>query len=153
MKLLTTIFNLMVLALIANGCGTPSSESDSESTTVQTHETADSLSNSLSLNDGEKWKVNEEMKPFIEDSEKMLQDFNRKNAQNYAGLAKALKEKNTGLIKSCTMKGESHDELHKWLHPHMELIEELGTAESNEEARALVADLEKSFKAYNQYFK
>ena len=67
-------------------------------------------------------------------------------------MATQLKEKNNGLIKSCTMNGESHDELHKWLYPHIELIESLSKAESTEAASEIVADLQASFSTYNQYF-
>ena len=50
------------------------------------------------------------------------------------------------------MKGESHDELHKWLHPHIELIESLSKAESAEQASKIITDLQTSFSIYNQYF-
>ena len=55
-------------------------------------------------------------------------------------------------MKSCTMKGESHDELHKWLHPHMELVEELSKAKTDEKANELVSQLRESYQSYNQYF-
>lgn len=106
----------------------------------------------IKLNSGEKWLVNEEMKPFINEAEEILNHYIESQSQDYQALATQLKEKNSGLIKSCTMKGESHDELHKWLHPHIELIESLSKAESTQEAGKIITDLEASFSTYNQYF-
>ena len=71
---------------------------------------------------------------------------------NYVKLEEDLKNQNNSLIKSCTMKGESHDELHKWLHPHMGLIKELSNADDLKEAETKVAEIKESFKIYKNYF-
>jgi hypothetical protein len=76
-------------------------------------------SESIELNNGEKWKVNEEMVPYIIEAEQILKDYIDSQSTNFLQLAEQLKDKNKGLIQSCTMKGKSHDELHKWLHPHI----------------------------------
>ncbi len=68
-------------------------------------------------------------------------------------LSQELKELNLKLISSCTMKGKSHEELHKWLHPHMVLIDELGEANNLEESNKIIGQLTSSFKSYNEYFK
>lgn len=106
----------------------------------------------ISLNNGEKWSVNEDMKPFILEAEAILKEYTESNSNDHKTLASQLKEKNTGLIKSCTMKGESHDQLHNWLHPHMELIESLANSESKKEADQVIDSLQRSFVIYNQYF-
>ncbi|MDO5655453.1 MAG: hypothetical protein Q4G27_04870 [Flavobacteriaceae bacterium] len=102
----------------------------------------------IELNAGEKWKVNEEMKPFVITSEEMLQDYDG----DYALLAQNLKDQNAKLIKSCTMEGKSHDELHKWLHPHMEIVKELENAPDAAQADKVVKKLEGSFQTYHTYF-
>ncbi len=103
----------------------------------------------IELNNGEKWQVNAEMIPFVTEGEQILNDY---TGDDYKVLAAQLKEKNSGLIKSCTMDGKSHDELHKWLHPHLELVEALDTAENPEGANVVIADLKKSFEMYHTYF-
>jgi hypothetical protein len=50
------------------------------------------------------------------------------------------------------MNGESHDQLHKWLHPHMQLVDKLEKAGDHEEANKFILRLKKSFKTYKQYF-
>lgn len=106
----------------------------------------------INLNNGEKWQVNSEMTPHIEKSNAMLDEFVNNESKDYKQLALNLKDQNNALIQSCTMKGESHDELHKWLHPHIELINELSAAESPEAAEATIKKLEDSFETYHSYF-
>ncbi|HNP19799.1 MAG TPA: hypothetical protein PKL31_15275 [Fulvivirga sp.] len=103
----------------------------------------------LELDNGQKWKVNAEMIPYILDGEKMLNEY---DGSDYKQLAEQLKDKNNGLIKSCTMTGKSHDELHKWLYPHIELITALGDAESEQKATAIIEQLKESFNTYNAHF-
>lgn len=107
----------------------------------------------LKLNNGEKWEVNAEMTPHIQQGSQILSDYVAQSSSDYKKLAADLKAQNDQLIKSCTMKGESHDELHKWLHPHMSLVEKLDEAADATEARAIVAQLEQSYKTYQKFFK
>lgn len=106
----------------------------------------------ITLNDGKKWKVNAEMKPHIKKGNELLVEFISSKDDDYQKLAENLKTQNNSLIKSCTMKGKSHDELHKWLHPHMELIEKLSNADSTAEVEETISQLEKSFNTYQTYF-
>lgn len=106
----------------------------------------------LSLNDGEKWIINDEMKPHVAAGEEVLKNYIDSESTDYAALAVQLKEKNAGLIGSCTMKGESHDELHKWLYPHIDLLGDLGNAESQEEADEVIDQLGHSFETFHEYF-
>jgi len=107
----------------------------------------------IKLNNGEKWEVNAEMKPHIEQGGKILNDYLALSGSDYKKLAADLKAQNDQLVKSCTMKGESHDELHKWLHPHMNLVDKLAETSDPKEAEALIAQLEQSLKTYQNYFK
>ena len=106
----------------------------------------------IDLNDGAKWAVNAEMKPFILESESILNTYVANESTDYKTLANELTDKNSGLIKSCTMDGKSHDELHKWLHPHMALIESLQDADNDDAAAKIINELKSSFELYNQHF-
>lgn len=113
---------------------------------------SDHESSNIKLNNGEKWEVNAEMKPHIEKGNELVDEYKAQNDADYQKLAENLKAQNTDLIQSCTMKGESHDELHNWLHPHMELIDSLSKANSEEEAKEIVSDIDESFNTYQNYF-
>ena len=106
----------------------------------------------INLDDGNKWQVNAEMTPHIERAHAIFIEFKSQENSDYRELANDLEVQNTKLIKSCNMKGQSHDELHKWLHPHMKLIEDLKDADSPDEAQPLIAQLEQSFQTYHMYF-
>lgn len=112
----------------------------------------DENNEALQLNNGERWLVNEEMKPFVEKGEMLVNNYISNNQTDYQNLSKQIKEQNQLLIKSCTMDGKSHDELHKWLHPHMEFIEDLEEATSENDAKVVVLELQKSNELYHQYF-
>lgn len=126
----------LFLSLVISSCNNTSSHDHDSTHTIQ-------------LNDGQKWQVNAEMTPFIVTGEKILNEY---QGDDYKSLASQLKEQNNKLIKSCTMKGKSHDELHKWLHPHLEMVNALSNAESEEKANEIVSELKKSFETYHTYF-
>lgn len=148
------ILTFAVGGLLLSSCGNSTNEKSNNQTEVAEHNEHhhDDESEALKLNSGAKWIVNEEMKPFILEAESILNKYIESQSQDYRTLAAQLLEKNSGLIKSCTMKGESHDELHKWLHSHIELIESLSKAETTEEANKIISNLQKSFSNYHQYF-
>ena len=106
----------------------------------------------IELNNGQKWKVNEEMKPYIDQGREVLTSYLSKGSADHEKLAKELQEQNSKLIKSCTMDGKSHDELHKWLHPHLELVKELRDAETEDEVTEITEKLKSSYDLYDQYF-
>lgn len=92
------------------------------------------------------------MTPHIERGHEILTAYIAQQGTDYKTLAESLKNQNDSLIRSCTMQGESHDQLHQWLHPHMSLINDLSKAGNEAEAEALVQELEQSFDRYQTYF-
>ena len=107
----------------------------------------------INLNNGEKWSVNDEMKPHIEEGHLILRTYIESEETDYKSLAVELKGQNESLIHSCTMTGESHDELHKWLHPHMELLTQLIKEEDPAKANEVIDQIQASFENYHHYFK
>lgn len=134
MKISTNFFSTIISFLILFACN--SSETKTK----------------LSLNDGKKWEVNAEMKPHVQNEIDLLATFLGQKDTDYKKLATALAQENDLLVQSCTMKGESHDELHKWLHPHMVLIKELGDSKNYADAEIIIEKLENSFQTYQSYF-
>lgn len=110
------------------------------------------VADKLQLNANEKWLVNDEMKPFVLKGEELVNSYLQTNNTDYIALAKQLKELNNNLIKSCTMEGPSHDELHKWLHPHLEMVGALETTIDTDEAKETTKNIAKSYQTYHQYF-
>ena len=126
-----------------------------KSETSEKAETAvqrDDATEALTLDNGQKWKINKEMQPFILKGSDLVNQYLKENKTDYKALAAELSTQNSQLIKSCTMKGKSHDELHKWLHPHLELVEQLGNESNAENAQKTVLKLQESYQTYQQYF-
>lgn len=153
------ILGIGLFVLTLSACDSaPEKNSNSNAEKEQQHEMehkdkeSPKTDNQISLNDGERWKVNPEMKPQLEASEKRLIAYRDNTETDYKTLAMELKSYNDQLIASCTMKGESHDQLHLWLHPHIKLVKALSEAKNEEEADSIIAELEISFEKYHKYF-
>lgn len=127
-------------------------ENSKEETIKQKDHKDDDKSETVELNNGAKWVVNEEMKPYVVKGEELVNNYTQTNQTDYKKLAADLKTENDKLIKSCTMNGKSHDELHKWLEPHLKLTKHLEKADDAAEAKTLVMDLQSSYNNYHQYF-
>ncbi|MVZ62498.1 hypothetical protein [Sphingobacterium humi] len=109
-------------------------------------------SEGLVLNQGEKWPVNAEMKPYAQEGEALINQYQEANQTDYKQLALQLSTQNKELVKSCTMDGKAHEELHKWLHPHLTLVKDLETASSTEQANELIEKIKQSYATYHEYF-
>ena len=60
-----------------------------------------------------------------------------------------MKKENLDLLTSnCTMKGQAHDELHKWLLPYLDLVTDFSKDKSAEQ----FAEIQNAFTTFNQYF-
>lgn len=108
----------------------------------------------LYLDNGKPWKINEEMKPHVSKGEEAFKTYiDNEEDTDYKNLSQILTDENNKLIESCTMTGESHDVLHEWLAPHLELTAALKSAENQEEAEEVIHKLNSSFKEFHKYFK
>ncbi len=106
-------------------------------------------SEAIMLNDGKKWKVVENMSVYIRNMEKAVNEF---KGDNYPALAKTIDENIRALTENCTMEGQAHDELHKWLLPFIELSEEFDVATEKENQEKIYQEFKKMFVEYNTYF-
>ncbi len=138
---------------VKNETGKTEQTSSDEHATHEDEEKSDEhkVGVKLELNNGAKWAVNNEMKPFVTETETLLNAYNSETG-DYKMLATNLNATNEKLVKSCTMTGTSHDNLHVWLAPHMKEIEKLQQAENREKANKIVGELKESMDKYHQYF-
>ena len=109
-------------------------------------------SDSLQLNNGKKWKVDEQMMKHIRNLEKDINTFDLSPEKSYKALSNKLQSHLNLLISNCTMKGKAHDELHKWLLPFMDSVKELGSSRKEEIGKNQFRIIHKSMREFNQYF-
>ena len=106
----------------------------------------------IELNNGAKWKVDENMMVHIKNIENDIISFAGTEKKEYKLLAEKLQSNIDLLTSNCTMKGQAHDELHKWLVPYIELVDVLSENQDSTDAVSHFQNIEKSFLLFNQYF-
>jgi hypothetical protein len=75
----------------------------------------------------------------------LIEEFQNQFSSDYAGLQENLTIEFQTIFKKCTMKGEAHDQLHNYLMPLKEELDQL-SAKNIEHTRLYLID-------YAQYFK
>ncbi len=106
----------------------------------------------IDLNNGKKWEVVPKMMLIIRSMEAEINNFKGSNLNQFAALATTLSAKITELTSNCTMQGKAHDELHKWLVPFIEKVEEFAVIKSEKEGKVFVTTFKEDFSIFNTYF-
>lgn len=104
----------------------------------------------LTLNNGQKWIANSETHFGVQKMDSIMKSFRIENSENYESLAENLSIQTNFIIKNCTMKGESHDQLHYVLLPMLDQITALKEVKNKEN---YLDSLETSIKTYFVFFK
>ena len=108
---------------------------------------------SIVLDNGEKWTIISSMDVYLQEMEDLVSNFKGESLEDHQNLAKELKENISLLTSNCTMKGQAHDELHRWLLPYIELVDNYSKANSKQAAAKHFTKVKNSFENYNKYFK
>ena len=127
------IFSFLFLGAIVTSCGQHSNEP-------------------LVLNEGQPWEVIETMIVYIRSMEKNVSSFNGSTINDYQALSTSLKDDIDLLTSNCTMTGQAHDELHKWLVPYIGMVNDISDSSTDEEAKSQYQNIVRSFKTFNKYF-
>ncbi len=106
----------------------------------------------LQLNNGKKWKVDEKMLVYIRNMESDILDFSNTDQKDFNILTEKLQSNIDLLTSNCTMKGDAHDALHKWLLPYIEIVNTLSETKNATEASTQFENIQTSFSTFNQYF-
>lgn len=107
----------------------------------------------LELNQGEKWPVDPPMLNNISNMENAVGLYKSNSERDFEALATRMQQDLEELISKCTMEGKSHEELHKWLLPFMNLVAELSEVQDPEEAGRIVEEIKSALEIFHQYFK
>lgn len=152
MKKITIL--LAALSFFLFSCGNTPNEKSSEQTEPATHEEHEHNAEIqiIELNKGEKWKVDANMITHIRNMENDVISFSKAQQKDYKSLAEKLQSNIELLTSNCTMEGQAHDELHKWLLPYIDMVNELSEAKDDTEASKQFDNIQISFTTFNQYF-
>ncbi|WP_339611868.1 hypothetical protein [uncultured Planktosalinus sp.] len=104
----------------------------------------------LKLDNSSKWQANIETTEGVKEMQKLVSTFIKENSNDYIALKEQLEANFAYIFEKCTMKGESHDQLHNYLYPMKILFEDL--TKDQQTAQQAVIDLQQHIPVYFQYF-
>ena len=142
------------LFLSVTSCKNQATDNNNSAEVSQSSETQsqNGLVGQIELDNGAKWPVNEEMKVYVTNGEALVTAYIENGDSDYEKLADEVAEQNDMLIQSCTMTGKSHEELHKWLEPHLKLTNMLEDLPNAEMAQKVIERLHASYEIYHENF-
>lgn len=151
----SVILSVFLLILLA-GC----KEKEAQAVTTEAPEKKEVLNKQeepawkkdIQLNNGQQWQANAETTEGILKMTELIEKSNPSTPEDYQNLGKKLSDENNLVIKRCTMKGPSHDNLHIYLQPLIGKIGELQTVESSEKGKQLLVEIKDHLEAYHRYF-
>jgi hypothetical protein len=106
----------------------------------------------LALNEGVKWVVHTNMMAHLRNMERAVQDFERSAQRDHTVLAGSIQDNLGKLVTNCTMEGQAHDELHKWLMPFLGLSAEYAKATAPGLQQQKFAEIKTALTVFNDYF-
>ena len=149
-------FNLILVFIAITlliSCGKQKEENHEHSQSEKTEEHQHKEENNLSLNSGELWIANMETTQGIDNMLALMSSFSDKESvEAYAKLKINLDKEFGSILKKCTMKGESHDQLHNFLVPMQEMFEGLASSDLKT-CKDRYNTLNNHLKEYPKYFK
>jgi len=148
LKSITIIFPVLFLA----ACGNQKNETEVTVEQAPLESEHDHDSEAIELNNGQKWVVNDSMMIHIRNMENDVNAFNGKAVAEYQNLASGLQENINLLTSNCTMTGKAHDELHKWLLPYIDTVDEFAAQTVESEYAKQLEIIKTSLATFNQYF-
>lgn len=107
----------------------------------------------IELENNKKWEVNKEMIIHVKNMKKDIQSTSSQPNPNFRDLGEKLAEHISLLTSNCTMTGKAHNELHKWLLPFIDLVDQLNKASTIEEQKASFDAIKEAMNQFNNYFK
>lgn len=141
----TAILSVTLLFLIA-GCSTEKSK-DEHNQSEETHANHDAP-DLVQLDNGNKWMANIETTEGIQNMMQIIDVAQTNTNSSVESLKENLLLEFTDILKKCTMKGESHDQLHNYLLPLKEQIENL-TEEGKQDE---LEEIKSYLSTYKNYF-
>lgn len=149
---------LFGLSILFYACGPGKDEQpvdDAHSTDAATAVPDSASGPVLDLNNGERWVVSPPMLVPIRRMQQRIARVVEPGAGatvDHAVLADSLFVDLDALVAGCTMEGKAHAELHDWLMPHMQLVQELEGTKDSAQARSILQQLAASSSEFDRYF-
>ncbi len=106
----------------------------------------------MSLNNGIKWEANLETTLGVDAMGKLISETETRSLEDYRNLGNALNNIKNDIVQECTMTGASHDNLHVFLHPLIQKIEQLQKTPTTDVGATIKESIKGHLKSYYTYF-
>ncbi len=151
------IFRIAVVAIMLfnYSCGHQSKDKSDHQHAEEVEKTDhhDSSEAPVVLNNGKQWIANPETTVGINNMINIMDSFSEKdNVAAFKKLTQDLQEELDGIFKKCTMDGEGHNQLHNFLIPVKNLLEDMGSSDLSK-CRESYEKLRRHLSDYNKFFK
>ena len=110
-------------------------------------------SNEITLDNGNKWVVPESMMVYLDNMVKEVTTARSSKAAEFSVIHRKLEGNIDKLTSNCTMTGQAHDELHKWLVPFIDLVNSYTDDHADTEKKEWLAEVDSSLTTFGKYFK
>lgn len=150
LRLLPVAFFVVLGFMIS--CNNSNDKPEVQSTEVEhSHVSSDTLA----LNNGDKWKADSATNHNVIKMKMIAENFSVApfpSMDEYKMVAADLQTSIDTMMRQCSMKGEPHDQLHKWLEPLIKETKELKNAGDTTQARPLFTSINERIHNYKNYF-
>ena len=138
--------------MVTIACENTKKNNQDSTTKTELKEAINKSETIVNLDNGKRWIANRETTEGINAMIQLMKSFtDSENIDSYQVLADSLNSEFNTILKKCTMKGESHDQLHNYLFPMKEKFEKLSSNDLNETKNAF-EDLKIHVSLYKEYF-
>lgn len=108
--------------------------------------------NSVSLNNGKKWKANEATTTGINNMLEIIDQYENSRIEHQTAISDSLSLEFKTIFQKCTMKGEAHNQLHNYLLPIHKQLENLNKGDSQDEFNSRLKAIKIQLSTYNNFF-
>lgn len=115
----------------------------------------DEIQGALALNNGAKWKSDENTKRNVSELRAIASGFKEKNdpqTGDYRQAGDRLSEGLNIMIKECKMRGVDHDALHLWLDPLLKEVNQLQKVGETSSGKDIFNSVDTRLNVYENYF-
>ena len=152
-KVFFYLFMISFLMACQNNKTTDNSTVDKSTTaTTETHQDTSTV---LALNGNAKWKADSSTNDNLVDMKTMADNFRIlpfPALDEYHILGNDLQKQIDKMVSECKMKGADHDELHKWLTPVINDVNQLKNVADTTTGKPLFTKIDRRIDEYRTYF-
>ena len=143
-----SVIIILLIAAAFAGCKNTEKQNEAKSPKEVVHEQESDLLSTAWMGEMQLSETTEGVAKMQE----LLKTQTTSSIEDYHQLANKLNEVKNNVVKECTMKGASHDNLHIWLYPLILKVEALSNTNDIKEASKLKQSIIENVAAYDIYF-